>query len=162
YSTIKSQRQHILGKLALEHLLNTGEWLHSLRWNEGLDVVQQVTRCSKTESPAIFRDLSRETGLVTEERVEETFTFIHLTFCEFMAAREAVLGDTDQWSRLFAAHRANSNAKQSSVRSRLLEVVPFAAALRSTRTARAEALTDIASLGDLQLTARTFLETKLY
>jgi hypothetical protein len=162
YSTLRDQRQRILGQLALAHLLDPNQPANCLKWNIALEVVRAITHCTQEEASTIFRELSRETGLISEERYEETFRFIHLTFCEFMAAFEAVRGDTDRWKDIFTLHNSYCTGSEAALRTRLLEVIPFAAALRTPRGFQNESIADVAKFGDFRLLARTFLETKLY
>jgi hypothetical protein len=117
--------------------------------------------CSREEALAYFADLAKETGMISEERPGETYTFIHLTFCEFFAAREAVIGQTNGWNSLVNGHATFAGSPERQSASRLLEVIPFAAGLL-TRSLRPRALEDVEKLGDSGLLARTFLETKAY
>lgn len=59
------------------------------------------------------------------------------------------------------AHRSFRSATARHLKSRLLEVIPFASGLLQ-RHERDSAVADVAGLGDNGLLARTFLETKLY
>jgi hypothetical protein len=158
-STLREQRQRILGTLAYEHLLNPSQPTNSLSWRDAIRVVGQVMKCDSYEAEVIFREIAKETGLVTEERTSQSLRFIHLTLCEFLAAFEAVQGRKDGWSTLIAAHK--SFQEQAQMRSRLVEVIPFACGLLP-RINRADAITEASSLVDSNLMSLCFLETKLY
>jgi hypothetical protein len=157
---LKEQRERILGRVCFEHLLDPSEPANSLSWDKGLEIVKDVTR-ETSELAERFRELSKETGLFTEERTGESFRFIHLTICEFLAAYETVQGQRDGWKQLLSRHRAFLADRQPQTRTRLLEVIPFACGLLP-RVQRDQALTDVASLNDFRLLARCFFETKLY
>ena len=108
-----------------------------------------------------FREIAKETGLVTEEKPEQTLRFIHLTLCEFLAAYEAVQGQQNGWDRLISQHTLFQMDSKPFVRSRLVEVIPFACGLLRP-VERLKAITDIFALNDSGLLARCFLETKAY
>ncbi|MCX6376145.1 MAG: NACHT domain-containing protein, partial [Armatimonadetes bacterium] len=160
-AAMREQRQRILGRLAFEHLVDPEQPSNSLDWGHAKLVVREVTGCAESESEAIFRELAKETGMVAEERPGQTFRFIHLTFCEFMAAYEAVQGQTEGWSSLLHAHTRFLEENEPQFRSRLVEAIPFACGLLP-RVRRSMALTQVCALQDRGLTARCFLETKLY
>lgn len=161
HTTLKEQRERILGQLAYDHMLNEREPTNSLSWHSAIRVVQQVMKCNEVEAARKFREIAKETGLITEERLNETFRFIHLTFCEFLAAFEAVHGQSEGWRELIATHNSFQQQSKPQLRSRLIEVLPFACGLLP-RVKRTEAVSDIANLFNNGLLARTFLETKLY
>lgn len=94
-----------------------------------MKVVKSVMSCDEVKAEAAFRELAKETGLVTEERSRESIRFIHLTFCEFLAAFESVEGQEDGWKRLIDAHREYRKDREPQLNSRLLEVIPFACGL---------------------------------
>jgi hypothetical protein len=156
---LREQRERILGRLAYEHLLDSTQSTNSLNWSDAILIVQDVMSCGGPEAEAIFRDLSRETGLITEERTAQSFRFIHLTFCEFLAAFESVQGQETGWNSLMEAHKEFQALPQ--MRSRLAEVIPFACGLLP-RIKRYEAVNEIRKLDDGHLLALSFLETKLY
>src|SRR5262249_203108 len=107
-----------------------------------------------------FRALANDTGIFAEERPGEAFQFIHLTFCEFLAAIECASKQT-RWQRLLETHKGFAASNEKNLSSRLVEVIPFSLALM-TRTERPKALTEVAALKDRQVLARCFLETQLY
>jgi len=158
-SKLREQRERILGKLAFDHMLDKSQPANSLLWSDAVNTVRGVMRCTEQRAADVFRDLAKETGLISEERPGETFRFIHLTFCEFLAAHEAVHGQPEGWKKLLDAHRAFRHQPQA--RTRLQEAIPFACGLLP-RVARSEAVNAVAGLRDQRLLARTFLETKDY
>ena len=160
-SKLKEQRERILGRLALKHMLDATQPANSLLWQDALLVVSETLGCPPEEAEWRFREISRETGLVTEERQEQTFRFIHLTFCEFLAAQEAVEGRESGWDYLLNTHQRFCAASEPQLRSRLVETIPFACSL-SQRAKTPKALSDLAGLNDPKLLARSFLETKYY
>jgi hypothetical protein len=158
---LREQRQRILGRLAYEHLLDKQQPANSLRWSDALRVVKSVVKGDDQQAGETFLDLAKETGLISEERAGESLRFIHLTFCEFLAAYESVDGQKDGLSALIRKHKQlRSDADQSGA-TRLLEVIPFACGLVG-RSGREDAISEVAGVGDNQLLARCFLETKAY
>ena len=129
-TVLRQQRQKILGIIAFDHLLDADEPANLLSWAKGVSVVEKVMAYDHDAAEIYLRLISRETGLITEEREGEAFRFIHLTFCEFLAAFEAAQGRSDGWSQLINCHRSFSEpSSTSALGTRLLEVLPFAAAL---------------------------------
>ena len=160
-SKLREQREIILGTLAYEHLLDKHQPSNSLRWKDAIRVVKFVLKCSEEKAAEAFMEIARDTGLVSEERPKESFRFTHLTFCEFLAARESVDGQTHGIQTLIEAHKKLSKDPESGASVRLLEVIPFASGL-VPRSTRADAISAIAELEDRRLLARCFLETKSY
>lgn len=160
-SKLREQRERILGRIAFEHMLNRGQSINSLSWNTALVVTQDILKCSKKEAEDKVFEIAKETGIISEEKPRETFRFIHLTFCEFLAAHEAVQGRHDGFHQLINAHYKFHDTEESYLRTRLIEVIPFACGLLP-RVKRKEAHSEVAKLKDYNLVARCFLETKAY
>ncbi len=158
---LKDQRQRILGRVALEHLLEIDQPANSLRLRDALRAIQHVMECKESDAESIFQDLAKETGLITEEKQGQSFRFIHLTFCEFMAAFEAVHGSEDGVHELIGKHVGLQSQASPQLRTRLLECVPFAVGLLP-RHKRATTISKLTEIGDRRLLARCFLETSLY
>jgi hypothetical protein len=158
---LREQRERILGRLAYEHLLDARQSSNSLRWTEAVKIVKSVMNCETEAAEAAFRELAKETGLISEERHGESLRFIHLTFCEFLAAYEAVQGHKDGWGSLIKANGDFQREQSPQSHPRLLEVIPFAAGL-VPRIRRPDIMADITRTGDARLIARCFLETKAY
>jgi len=158
---LREQRERILGGLAFEHLLDKQQPANSLRWADAVRVVKAVAKCNDQRAGEMFLELAKETGLVSEERPGESFRFIHLTFCEFLAAYESVEGQKEGLNALVRKHKQLRSDPDPSGSTRLLEVIPFACGL-VPRSSREDAIGQVASIGDNQLLARCFLETKSY
>ena len=160
-SKLREQREQILGRLAFNHLLDASQPSNSLQVKSIREIICQTTKCDQTEAESIYRDLAKETGLISEERPGETIRFIHLTFCEFLAAREAIQELDRGFEALCAAHKNFQQGSDPQIKSRLLEVLPFASGLL-VRKERSRALQLISKFDDYRLSARCFLETKAY
>jgi hypothetical protein len=158
--SLREQREEILGQLALENLTDAGQAANSLSWQQAIEVGARVWQCAPVEAEKRLRELASETGIITEERRGETFSFIHLTFCEFLAAIECA-GRMYGWRSLLVIHRKFVNSSASQLHTRLIEVIPFTHALLP-RVQRIEALSHIAELADRLVLGRCFLETQLY
>ena len=157
---LREQREEILGELAYKNLVNITKPANSLAWADALKIAMRVWKVNETEAEDRFRILENETGIIAEERLSESFQFIHLTFCEFLAAVECA-SNQKRWEYLLEVHRGFALSSESSLASRLIEVIPFALALMA-RTERPGALSEIAKLGDREVLGRCFLETQLY
>jgi NACHT domain len=161
-SVLREQREALLGRLAFEHLCDSSQPANELSWRRALEVTAEIYSCPDTNTAAVhLRDLARETGLISEEREGESFRFIHLTFCEYLAAKEAAEGRITGWDDLMTAHEKFASDQSPHVRSRLVEVIPFAVALQP-RSRRSIALDRVAPLGDREVSGRCFLETQAY
>ena len=157
---LREQREEILGELAYKNLVDVAQPANSLAWADALKIAMKVWKVTETEAEDRFRILENETGIIAEERLSESFQFIHLTFCEFLAAVECA-SNQKRWNYLLEAHRSFALSPKNSLASRLIEVIPFALALMA-RTERPRALSEIAGLGDREVLGRCFLETQLY
>lgn len=161
-SVLREQREAILGRLAYENLTTPSAAANSLSWARGVQVALEVFGClSSEEAEGRLRELATETGIISEERTGESFRFIHLTFCEFLAAKETAEGRSTRWWDLIHAHARNMASGTPQSRARLVEVIPFAVALLP-RAQKAEALSDVHLYTDREVMARTFLETQGY
>ncbi len=160
-TTLREQRETILGILAHDHLLDPSQPANSLSWPKALEVVSDVVGCKLDQAQVVFDDLAKDTGLIMEERPGETFRFIHLTFAEYLAAFEAVRGRKGGWDGLVMAHKQFKSSPHEQLHGRLIEVLPFATGLLA-RPDRVTAMRDVLEIDDWRLTARVFLETKLY
>ena len=65
---LRRSRQRILGRLALEHILDRNQSLNTLDWDKAVKIVQAEERLSSNEAGIRLRELSRDTGLFTEEQ----------------------------------------------------------------------------------------------
>jgi hypothetical protein len=160
HAVVRDQRERILGKIAFDHLCDPDQSPNHLSWSNAIEIVGSVVG-SKTSADAstYLRDLAKETGLISEEQYGESFRFIHLTFCEYFCAYEAVHSRLDGWASLLSSHRRFQH--DAVLKSRLVEALPFATALLP-RHMRAGAVEQVWKCDDLHLAAMTFLETKNY
>jgi hypothetical protein len=105
-SLLREQREAIFGPLAIEHMLDMldrTQGTNSLSWKRAVELVSQIYSCGAQEAQARFRRLAKDTGLISEERTGESYRFIHLTFCEFFAAKEGAEGRETGWQDLVSA-----------------------------------------------------------
>lgn len=161
-TALSRQREAILGRMALSHLLDLDQPANSLSWDSSVDIACEVLKQEdRAAAEAYLRRLSSETGLVAEERPGESLCFIHLTFCEFFAALEAAEGEENGVERVLAAHRSFRDSDTPQLRTRLAEVVPFAIGMLPRRRA-AGLLVAVVESGDAQTVTRCFLETQQY
>ncbi|MBT3241381.1 MAG: NACHT domain-containing protein [Chloroflexi bacterium] len=158
---LREQRENILGKLALNHLLDPTQSANTLNWNDAVKIVSKIVGCNNSESEDRLRKMSKETGLFSEEKYGETLRFIHLTFCEYLAANEVIHGELEGWKKLLETHKSFVKESDAQNSTRLLEVIPFTCGLMP-RIQRENALSDLEKIGDRQLLARSFMETKMY
>src|SRR6185436_2211629 len=160
-SVLRAFRERVIGQLALEHLLDVTQSLNSLSWTRAVECLSQTMHVDAAEAEEVLERLSEETGLFTVERRRQTYRFIHVTFCEYLAAVGAVKYEPDGWEQLLDVHRTIVSEFPPQYHARLAEVIPFACGLMHS-VARERALEDLQDLDDLHLLARTFLEVKLY
>lgn len=160
YPFLKEQRERVLGRIAYAHLTNPIEHRNSLQWKNAIKIIEEILACDQIKAFEVFDEISRETGLITEEKQNETFQFIHLTFCEYLAANEAIQYMRDGWEGLLEFHQRFSKSGPEG-NSRLIEVIPFAAGLLQP-VLREDALNSVMETRDFSLISRCFLETKSY
>ncbi|MBE1485209.1 hypothetical protein H4W31_000847 [Plantactinospora soyae] len=161
-SAIREQRERLLGRLALDNLLSQEQPANEIQWQAAIRAVTDIYSCpSHDEAARTIREVCKETGILSEERPSETLRFIHLTFCEFLAAKEAIQERHDGLNELIESHRAFTKGTAPQARTRLIEVIPFALGL-SQRVSRTAALDSIWSIQDRAVVGRCFLETQAY
>ncbi len=159
-TTLREQREAILGHLALENLLNAEEPANHISYRDLCSIIGQVYRTSNPmDIEERLHEIVRDTGILNFEREGESLRFIHLTFCEFLAAKEAALGREQGWDLVRQTHLQLERSGVGA--SRLVEVLPFTLALLP-RVRRPQALSDLAALGNPRIVARALLETQLY
>jgi NACHT domain len=159
---IREDRERLLGQLAFEHILNEREAPNLILWKDALRITAEVYVCEPSQAEERLRDLAVNTGLISEERPNETLRFIHLTFREFFAAKYAIRGRRTGWQELIASYKDFSSVKSSVASSRLDQVIPFAAGLAPSYHAREDAISDVLALDNSRISGLCFLETKLY
>jgi hypothetical protein len=162
-TALLQQRESIMGHLALENLLDLEQPTNQISFRRALEVTRRVIHSTTVEQAEDYlRNMCKDTGLMTEERDGETLTFIHLTFCEFLAAKEAVEGRTDGLDCLFRAQKTfTDTAAPQHAATRLTEAIPFALGLLP-RVRRAEVLEKVSQVADTLMLGRCFLESQEY
>lgn len=123
---LRRTREQILGRICLEHLLDSEETLNSISQPRMLEGVKASGWTG--DATELLETLAIDTGLFSAEREGETYRFMHLTLCEFMAARAVVNGGLSAWEKVVAHLHANGDEDADTVaswESRLGEVVAF-------------------------------------
>lgn len=154
------QRFNVFGELAAQNLINFDRPANVLLWSDAVARVAKVTHCSSATAETRLLELIRDTGILVGGQPRETLHFIHLTFCEFLAAHYVTGLGGEEVGRLVNKH-ALGLAGRPQGRTRLSEVVVFASGLILPRD-RTAALNVIASLSDGSLLASCVLECKQY
>lgn len=160
-TALREQRESLLGSLALTHMLDETQSANSLSWAVAVSTTQEKLHCGEADAIAFLNLLMKETGLFEVEREGQSIRFIHLTFCEFMAAVEAIRGRIGGLELVIDRCDYFSKRAAPEVRSRLLEVLPFAMGLtpRANRLNAFEIILDKFSWPSI---ARCLLETQAY
>lgn len=161
-TALREKREAILGRLALENLVDETQAANSPTWQAAVDIISDVYEyANEADAEEMLRDLERDTGIISHEREGESLRFIHLTFCEFLAAKEVAQGQENGLPQLLAHHDKFQRADQPQLRSRLNEVIPFATALLA-RAFRPKAIQAVAETCNQEILGRCFLETQAY
>jgi hypothetical protein len=161
-TTLREQREALLGRLALDNLTEASAAANTLPWDEAVKLTAETFNCANRETAeARLRELATDTGIVSEEREGESLRFIHLTFCEFLAAKEAAVGRRNGWDELLDKYSEFVNSGQPQLHARLNEVIPFAIALLP-RSNREDAIEAVSGRAGLEIIGRCFLETQAY
>ncbi|MGW3961155.1 NACHT domain-containing protein [Amycolatopsis sp. NPDC005003] len=161
-NVLRRTRQQVLGRIALEHLLDGSQSRNALDWSKAVKIVQEEEELSEADAGTRLRELSRDTGLFTEERPEETLRFVHLTFCEFLAADAVDRGDDETWQRI--TRTVDESADEALGRrfgERLAEVIVFSAALQKNDRLRGERVL-WAIHADIELGLRAVIDCQPY
>ena len=83
-------REDLLGAISLEHVLNTHQTLNAIPWSLAVRTVRKLRNLeTDDEAEQFLRRLSVDTGIFVESRQAE-LQFMHLSLCEYLAAREAL------------------------------------------------------------------------
>ena len=159
-SALKEQRERILGGVALRHLLDVDQPMNVIGMGLIRTEICRIMQCEPEQANEHLYEIVKETGILEIERTNESCRFIHLTFCEFLAALEGVSAAENGWVTLFDAHRSFS-LRGGALRSRLCEVIPFACGVLP-KTIRHKAISMVYSFNDNEMMARCFLETQQY
>jgi hypothetical protein len=160
----RDDRYAILGRVALDNLLDVDQPANSIDRESAVDAVKKILKLKDRVEAADALDgldgLASQTGIFDGERSGESIRFIHLTFCEYLAAAELVRNRRDGWQLLMTRHR-EALASHSSAKSRLIEVIPFAVAMLPPKDHH-DALTEVYQLGQRDLYARCVIEIQRY
>jgi hypothetical protein len=141
----RKEREELLGRIALDHLYGTDDPANSVSWPAAVSIVRTSAGLeTDSEAEQYLSNLAIETGIFTEERPGESLRFMHLTLCEYLAAKEATEGKTPTVEQL-ATTVADSSAWAFGD-ARLAEVLVFAVALLK-RADRDEALQGLLGWG---------------
>jgi hypothetical protein len=86
---LRRSRQEVLGRIALDHLVHSDDPANSINFGRAVAIAKEYWHLD-TDADAIvaLRRLAVDTGILTDERLDESLRFIHLTICEFLAAVE--------------------------------------------------------------------------
>lgn len=164
-NVLRRNRQQILGRLALEHLLDGKQSRNTLQFESAIRIVRENSggEMSDVEAGRLLRELSRDTGLFTEEKREESLRFIHLTFCEFLAGQYIAQGAVDSWRTISdAVEGRGAEMNSSRAAERFSEVVVFATALESNEHLRKERIRWVLEHGGSDLALRVMLDAQPY
>lgn len=160
---LRRNRQQLLGRLALEHLLDGKQSRNALRWDAAVKIVQEQEGLSSDDAGRRLRELSRDTGLFTEEKREESLRFIHLTFCEFLAAQAIVQGSTEAWDVITESVEAGAQGISSKrFVERFAEVIVFAIALEKNEHIRRQRVRWAVQSGGVDIALRAILDSQPY
>jgi hypothetical protein len=133
-SQLKQKRENLLGQIALRHLEDRDQPVNSISWAMCIDLVKRVFNHSEDiDAEQEMRRLALETGIYSEERKSETVRFLHLTLCEFLAAKDVRESTAEKLEEIVQTVIEDERATRSH---RLLEVAIFALSLvgRTQRT----------------------------
>ena len=161
-TTLREQREALLGRLAFDNLTDATQPANAIDWGNAVGLTMELWNCpSRSMAESELRTLAKDTGVIEEEREAESLRFIHLTFCEFLAAKEAAVGRKGGWAQLLVRHQAFRASAEAQIRPRLNEVIPFAVALLP-RSDRTDAISEVGQLGSQEILGRCMLETQAY
>ncbi|UOX84649.1 NACHT domain-containing protein [Amycolatopsis sp. FBCC-B4732] len=160
-NVLRRTRQQLLGRIALEHLLDGSQSRNALDWDKAVAIVRDEEGLSESEAGQRLRELSRDTGLFTEERKEESIRFVHLTFCEFLAAGAVDRGDDEAWRCISSAIEGDTD-EALRFAERLAEVIVFSVALQKNDRVRRERLLWTTLVGGVELGLRTIVDCQPY
>ena len=156
---LRAQRYRVLGAIAFNHLVLGRDSANYISWSEATKIVATETKKGAIKAEELLREISKDTGLITEERRGEILRFIHLTFCEFLSAHYAREYRTDGWRDIVKSFSGCQNAPNLSTR--LVEVIPFAIALLP-KSRQPEAFYELNDSDNFYMLSLCYMETKLY
>lgn len=173
-------RYRVLGRIAYEHLSDAGTSANRISWAKAVATIREVQEMKNVggkkaalsstmdqknkEAIAYLDELHINTGIIAVEQKGETLRFIHLTFCEFMAAHYLTHYVEDWVGELYGLQQQFNTLDNAATRSRLNQVIPFALGLidRSRPVGQPKALDSMEPIVSDDVLAAIFLETKAY
>lgn len=137
-------REELLGRIALDHLYEGDDPTNSISWKNAVGTTRKIVGLRSDDlAEAFLRDLSSSTGIFTEERPGESLRFMHLTLCEYLAAKEISESGKPSFAQLATAAMKSVDGRDAG---RLSEVLIFTATLLK-RSDRLEALMELTRQG---------------
>jgi hypothetical protein len=135
-------RQELLGRIALDHLLESSDPANVISLTRSARIAQKYWSTANTDQAARnLIQLAVETGLVTVQQEGHSLQFIHLSICEYLAGKELAERDEEQLRAVLERVATDSPEAR-----RLWETVVFAVAL-SKRDPRERALRRLTEIG---------------
>jgi hypothetical protein len=156
---LRAQRYKVLGAIAFNHLVLGRDSANYISWSEAIKIVAAETKKGPAKAEELLREISKDTGLITEERRGEILRFIHLTFCEFLSAHYAREYRTDGWRDIVKSFSDCQSTPNLSTR--LVEVIPFAIALLP-KSRQPEAFSELNDANNFYMLSLCYMETKFY
>lgn len=157
---LKKNRENVLGAICLGHLLDSEEPGNSVPTPR---LVGEIRRSGVPEESIhdVLTELSVDTGLFGPERDGETYRFLHLTLCEFLAAREIVHAGSEGWDLVVAKLSEKDGSASQMWISRLRETISFAAGL-APRAQQQEIVRSVLAISEPSLSMRVAIECQDY
>lgn len=159
-SELRHRREELLGRIALDHLYRGDDPPNAISWRAAVATTRALGRHeSDDEAEAYLRALSLDTGVFTEERIGESLRFIHLSLCEYLAAKEISESGEPGFADLVTAMLRPADGQDTG---RLAEVVVFTSTLLK-RSERLPALAELTAQGaPPELVIRAVRECQAY
>lgn len=157
----RRQREELLGRIALDHLYRSGDPANSISWKDATATTRSIAGLNTdAEAENYLRFLALDTGIFSEERIGESMRFMHLTLCEYLAAKELTESRQPSISKLI--DRATGPQPELTPGFRLWEVIVFAVSLLG-RADRLDALAELRQREvEPELVVRTARECQTY
>jgi hypothetical protein len=151
-------RAELIGRIALDHLLHSGDPANVVSLKRAARIAQRYWKVEDPDRAAAdLVDLAVETGLVSVQQQGESLQFIHLSICEYLAGKE--LAERGQRQLHTAVDAVVTNTAESR---RRWETLIFAIAL-SNRQVREDVLRQLAGPGiPTELALRVIRELQAY
>jgi hypothetical protein len=168
----RDKRYRVLGRIAYEHLKDANASANQVYWADALGIIRDVQAANEVVTPttsgqkdnaalAYLDDLCINTGIIAVEQEGETLRFIHLTFCEFMAAHYLNQYVADGIGDLCLLQQKFNALDNAAIQSRLNQVFPFTLGLLRP-VDQPKALDAVEPIVSSDVLTAIFLETKAY